>query len=349
MKKLRFGFLSTASIGRKNWKAIHASGNAVLTAVASRDLARSRRFIAAMQAEAPFDPPPAALGSYEELIASPDVDAIYFPLPTGLRKEWVLRAAAAGKHVLCEKPCGTNAADVREMITACKKHRVQFMDGVMLMHNPRTAYLRKILDDGRSIGQIKRLTSSFSFRMDPKTYSRDIRINSHLEPTGCLGDLGWYCIRITLFAMNWQMPREIRGHTLTTMRSDKKHSPVPVDFAAELVFDENVSASFYCSFIAEYQNWVHISGTQGSLVIPDFTKANDDHEPSFELNQKEVRVKCCNCRGRHSQSLEWAQQTNMIRNFARQIRSGKLNEDWPMWALKTQQVVDECLKSASRR
>lgn len=349
MKKIRFGFLSTANIGRKNWRAIHDSGNAMLAAVASRDPARSRKFITAMQAEAPFAPAPAALGSYEELIASPDVDAVYLPLPTGLRKEWVLRAAEAGKHVLCEKPCGTNAADVKEMIAACKKHRVQFMDGVMLMHNPRTDYLRKILDDGQSIGQLKRITSSFSFRMDPKAYGKDIRINSRLEPSGCLGDLGWYCIRITLFAMNWKMPREARGRILTGMRADKKLARVPVDFAAELVFEDNISASFYCSFIAEYQNWAHISGTKGSLVIPDFTKPNDDHEPGFELNQSEVRVKCCHCRGRHSDSLEFAQQTNMIRNFANQVLSGKLNEEWPNWALKTQQVMDECLKTALKR
>src|ERR1700722_5213259 len=137
MKKIRFGFLSTANIGRKNWNSIHASGNSIVTAVASRDLARSHNFIAEMQAETPFEATPAALGSYQELIKSPNMDAVYIPLPTGLRKEWVLRAAAAGKHVICEKPCGVNAADVREMIAACKKHRVQFMDGVMFMHNPR--------------------------------------------------------------------------------------------------------------------------------------------------------------------------------------------------------------------
>jgi predicted dehydrogenase len=349
MKKIRFGFLSTASIGRKNWKAIHASGNAVLTAVASRDVVRSRQFIAGMQAEAPFDPAPAALGSYEELIESPHVDAIYFPLPTGLRKEWVLRAAAAGKHILCEKPCGTSAADVRDMIAACKKHRVQFMDGVMFMHNPRMDYLHKVLNDGKSIGQIKRITSSFSFRMDPKTYREDIRINSKLEPLGCLGDLGWYCIRFALWTMNWQMPREVRGQVLSEMRANKNLAPVPVDFSAELVFDDDASAGFYCSFIAEYQNWVHVSGTKGSFVVPDFTKPNDDHEPGFELNQKEVRVKCCHCHGRHSKSIEFAQQTNMIRNFANQIRSGKLNADWPMWALKTQQVVDECLNAVLKQ
>ncbi|HTV41526.1 MAG TPA: Gfo/Idh/MocA family oxidoreductase [Candidatus Sulfotelmatobacter sp.] len=348
MKKLRFGFLSTARIGFKNWRAIRDSGNAVLTAVASRDIERSRKFIAGLQAEAPFESAPVAMGSYEELIASPNVDAVYIPLPTALRKEWVLRAAAAGKHVICEKPCGVSVADVEDMISACTAHRVQFMDGVMLMHNPRTARLREILDDGKSIGDIKRITSSFSFRMDEDWYARDIRINSGLEPSGCLGDLGWYCIRISLFAMNWKMPRKVQGRILSERSAGKNLAPVPTDFSAELIFDGNVSAAFYCSFIAEYQNWVHVSGTKGSLVVPDFTKANDDHEPSFELNQKEVRVKCCDCRGKHTDSLEFAQQTQMIRNFANQIRSGKLNKDWPMWALRTQEVVDACFEAGGR-
>lgn len=346
MKKIRFGFLSTARIGRKNWKAIRDSGNAVLAAVASRDLARSRKFIAEMQAEAPFETAPAALGSYEELIASPDVDAVYVPLPTGLRTEWVLRAAAAGKHVICEKPCGVNAGDVREIISACKKNRVQFMDGVMLMHNPRTARLRKILDDGRNIGQIKRITSIFSFHLPENSHGRDIRINSELEPSGCLGDLGWYCIRFALWAMNWKTPREIRGRLLSEARANRNLAPVPTDFSAELIFDDDASAAFYCSFVAGYQNWAHVSGTKGTLMVPDFTRPNNDHEPVFELNQREMRVKCCDCRGKHSDSGRFSQQAFMIRNFSNQVRSGKLNGEWPMWALKTQEVVDACLETA---
>ncbi len=124
MKKLRIGFLSTAGIGRKNWKAILNSGNCVVSAVASRDVEKSRDFIDECQREFAFaEHVPDALGSYEELIASPDVDAIYIPLPTGLRKEWVLRAAAAGKHILCEKPCATSAAELEEMLAACRAQR----------------------------------------------------------------------------------------------------------------------------------------------------------------------------------------------------------------------------------
>jgi predicted dehydrogenase len=349
MKKIRFGFLSTASIGRKNWKSVLYSGNSVITAIASRSAARSRAFIAKMQAEAPFKMEPEALDSYEALIESPNVDAVYVPLPTGLRKEWVLRAAAVGKHVLCEKPCGANAADVREMISACKKHRVQFMDGVMFMHNARMGRLRKVLDDGKSIGQIKRITSNFSFLMDEKAYGKNVRINSKLEPAGCVGDLSWYNIRFALWAMNWKMPREVHGRILAERRANQTLAPVPIEFSVELIFGNDTSASFYCSFLAEFQNWVHVSGTEGTLVVPDFVHGGDEHEPSFELNQKEVRVKCCHCRGRHNDSHEFSQHVNMVRNFVNQIRSGKLNEDWPLWALKTQEVVDACLASAKKR
>src|SRR4051794_18943294 len=103
MNKLRWGILGTANIARKNWRAILHSDNSVVTAVASRDAGRSGKFITEIQREASFEAVPAALGSYEELISSREVDALYIPLPTALRKEWVLRAAEAGKHVLIEK------------------------------------------------------------------------------------------------------------------------------------------------------------------------------------------------------------------------------------------------------
>ena len=197
MNELRIGILSTAGIGRQNWKAVVNSGNAVVTAVASRDVARAREFIRKCQQEFPFAAEPAALGSYEKLLASRDVDAVYLPVPTGLRKEWVLRAAAAGKHVVCEKPCGVNLADVQEMAAACRKNRVQFMDGVMFMHSPRLPRLREVLDDGKSVGPVRWIASAFSFLGAGDFARRNIRADGRLEPTGCLGDLGWYCIRFT--------------------------------------------------------------------------------------------------------------------------------------------------------
>lgn len=348
MTKLRWGILSTAGIARKNWRAIRDSGNSVVTAVASREAARSWKFIDECQQENPVATLPVALGSYEELIASPDVDAVYVPLPTGLRKEWVLRAAAAGKHVLCEKPCGLSLTDVREMTEACRKNGVQFMDGVMFMHNPRLARLRQILDDGQTTGRIKRIMSVFSFATMENFYDANIRVNSELEPTGCLGDLGWYCLRFSLWAMNWQMPREVTGRILSQRGNRLSPAAAPTDFSGELIFDDATSAGFYCSFLAESQNWVQVGGAKGSLRVPDFVHPFNVHEPAFEVNKVEQRVKCCDCAGPHTDSRVMAQDSLMFRNFATQVASGKLNEDWPMWALKTQQVMDACFESARK-
>lgn len=349
MNKLRWGILSTAGIARKNWRAIRDSGNSVVTAVASRAAARSLKFIEECQREHPAETSPIVFGSYEALIASPNVDAVYIPLPTGLRKEWVLRAAAAGKHVLCEKPCGLSLADVQAMTDACARNRVQFMDGVMFMHNPRLARLREILDDDQNFGRIKRIMSVFSFATAENFFDANIRVNSELEPTGCLGDLGWYCIRFSLWAMNWQLPREVTGRILSARGNRLSSGSVPTDFSAELVFDDQTSAGFYCSFLAEMQNWAHVGGAKGYLRVPDFVHSFNVHEPAFEVNKAEVRVKCCDCDGAHTDSRVMAQDSLMFRNFAAQVRSGKLNDDWPMWALKTQQVMDACMKSALKR
>ncbi|MFM7604302.1 MAG: Gfo/Idh/MocA family protein, partial [Prosthecobacter sp.] len=125
----RWGILGAAFIARKNWQAIREAGNAMLVAVASRDLNRAQAFIDECQAQVPHPIVPQAMDSYEALLARRDIDAVYIPLPTGIRKEWVIHAAQAGKHVLVEKPVGCELNDVAEMVAACEKHGVQFMDG----------------------------------------------------------------------------------------------------------------------------------------------------------------------------------------------------------------------------
>ncbi len=346
MNKLRWGILGTARIARKNWRGIRDSGNSVVTAVASRDAARSHQFIDDCQRQSPADTTPAALGSYEALIASSEVDAVYIPLPTGLRKEWVLRAAAAGKHVLCEKPCGLSLADVRDMTEACQNNRVQFLDGVMFMHNPRLRRLRELLDDGQTIGPIRRIMSVFSFRADKTFLDSNVRVHSALEPAGCLGDLGWYCLRFALWAMNWRLPREVTGRILATHGHPLSPSAVPADFSSELIFADGSSFGFYCSFRAQHQNWAHVGGANGWLRVADFVQPVSVHEPSFEVNGTVEKVKCCDCPGQHTDSGAPAQNSQMFRHFANQVASGKLNGDWPLWALKTQQIMDACHNSA---
>jgi predicted dehydrogenase len=350
MKKLRIGFLSTAGIGKKNWKAIFHSGNDVVSAVASRDARKSRNFIDECQRDFAFAETPRAFGGYEELIASPDVDAVYFPLPTGLRREWVLRAAEAGKHIVCEKPCATGVAELEAMLAACEKNSVQFMDGVMFMHSPRLTKVREVLDDGKSVGPIRHISSAFSFYPGRDFFHTNIRADGALEPAGCLGDLGWYSIRFVLWTLNWQMPRMVAGKILSSSEDRPGRPAAPVEFSGELFFDGGVSVSFYCSFLAGRQQWVHVSGQNGWLRLPDFVHPLDSYEPAFEVNEKSVTVasdvKCPPGADPMVQGHATAQDTRMWRNFANQVFSGRLNPDWPMWALQTQKVLDACLASA---
>jgi predicted dehydrogenase len=350
MKKLRVGFLSTAGIGKKNWKAIFNSGNCVISAVASRDLEKSLKFIDDCQREFSFAEKPVALGSYEELLESKNVDAIYIPLPTTLRKDFVIRAAQNGKHVLCEKPCANNSAELDEMVSACKKNRVQFLDGVMFMHSPRMDKVREVLDDDKSVGEIRRISSAFSFYVGGDFFRDNIRVNGALEPAGCLGDLGWYSIRFALWTLNWQLPKTVTAKILSQSENLPNRLSAPTEFSAELLFDNNISFELYCSFLAAKQQWAHVSGQKGWLRLPDFVHPFNSYEPAFEVNEKFVAVasdvKCPPGVDPFVQGHATAQDARMFRNFADQIFSGKLNDDWPMWALKTQKVLDACLEAA---
>jgi len=342
MKKLRIGILSTAGIGQKNWKAIFHSGNCIVAAVASRDLAKSLSFIEELQREFAFTETPRAFGSYEELIASPTVDAVYVPLPTGLRKKYVLLAAQAGKHILCEKPCAASTAELDEMLAACQQQNVQFLDGVMFMHNPRLEKIRAALDDEKSIGKIQRISSAFSFQNGEEFFRSNIRINRTLEPAGCLGDLGWYCIRLTLWALHWQLP-----HSVTAKILQQSPDGTPTEFSAEMFFDDGVSAGFYCSFLAAKQQWAVISGRQGTLSLPDFVHPRNGYEPAFELNERSMvtatGAPCPADADPAGYGHATAQDTQMFRNFANQIFSGQRNPHWPRWARQTQLVLDACL------
>ncbi len=356
--KVRWGILSTAQIARKNWKAIRNTGNSTVVAVASRDEGRARQFIAECQSEAPMETPPRAFGSYEDLLASREVDAVYIPLPTGLRKEWVLRAAAAGKHIVSEKPCAASVADLQEMIEACRRNRVQFMDGVMFMHSRRLERMREALDDPTSIGEVKRITSAFSFHAPPEFFEGNIRANSTLEPYGCLGDLGWYCIRFALWVMREQLPKRVTGRILNEFGATKGRAPVPTEFSGEMFFDHGVSSGFYCSFLTAIEQWAQVTGSKGYLRASDFVVSFFGSEAAFEVNNPVHNVSGCDFNmeaywrtvsiPEYSNSHPTAQETNLFRNFADQTRSGRLDETWPNIALKTQQVTNACFESARR-
>lgn len=352
----RWGILGTANIARKNWRAMRVAGNSRITAVASRSTERAEEFIRSCSQSDPVPGGVAALGSYEELISHPEVDAIYIPLPTGLRKPWVIRAAEAGKHVLVEKPVGVTADDVREMLDACKRSNVQFMDGVMFMHSRRLDALRQTLCEPETIGQLRRITSQFSFQAPEEFLKGNIRMHGELEPYGCLGDLGWYNVRLTLWVMNYEMPVSVRGTLIDAAGSPDSPSAVPMEFSAELQFKNGVSAGFYCSFQTEIQQWAHLSGTAGSLLVRDFVLPFYGARAGYTVSQpRSVQTGCdfdmidCSTTielDEYSNGRPDSQEVQMIRTFSQLVLDGRIDPSWGEIAIKTQRVLDACLASA---
>ena len=355
---IRWGFLSTASIGHKNWQAVKLSGNGHVAAVASRDKASANQFIDACQGWCEFDKRPLAFGSYEELIASDAIDAVYVPLPTGLRKEFVVAAANAGMHVLCEKPCARFVSELDEMIQACKSNNVQFMDGAMFMHTQRLAALRTAIDDGSSVGKLKRIATQFSFCADEEWLSTNIRLDSSLEPQGCLGDLGWYCIRFILWAMEWEMPQRISATVLTERHNQNSPSPVPIEFSAEMFFGNDSSASFYCSFITHHQQWANVSGDKGYLHVNDFVLPYKGDAAKFDISNADFLTNGCDFEmldhrktvitTESANSAGDAQESQLFRKFNELALSGSPDYQWAEYSRKTQAVLDDCLSIARR-
>jgi predicted dehydrogenase len=149
--KVRFGILGCAQISIKLCKALSKAPNATLIAIGSRSLEKATTF-------ATDQGLPEAIrvyGSYEAVVEDDEVDAVYIPLPTALHVTWAVKAAERGKHVLLEKPVAMNVAELDQILEACEVNGVQFMDGTMWIHHPRTKKMKEALSDEQRFGQLK--------------------------------------------------------------------------------------------------------------------------------------------------------------------------------------------------
>ena len=181
-ERIRWGILSTAGIAhRAVGPGIHKARNGVLGAVASRSLERARGFAADLEI-------PTAYGSYAELLADPEIDAVYIPLPTSLHHRWVMAAARAGKHVLVDKPFAVDAAEAVEMVDVCRQAGVQLIEGFMYRYDPRHARLRELVADG-SIGDLRQINTAFSFPITPQPGQRAALDRTGRRGAGRPGDL----------------------------------------------------------------------------------------------------------------------------------------------------------------
>lgn len=352
----RWGILGAANIAHKNWQAIKNSGNGVVTAVASRDPNRAAELIEQCQAVAPFAQPPRVAADYEAIITATDIDAVYVPLPTCVRGPILKALARGGKHVLTEKPCAASAEELAEVIQACRESKVQFMDGVMFRHSKRMNRIRETITDEAKFGTLTRIASHFTFCCDDDFRHSDIRTKSNLERFGCLGDLGWYNILFTLCMVDFAMPIRVQATMLSDHRDPNCDAAVPMSLSAELIFEGGVSASFYCSFESELQQWASVGSTRGHVWLNDFVIPFAGRKPGFDVYHTTAEGERCvmtmhegKTRIEVDESTHAdvdSQETNLFRNFATHVIDGSVDDAWPSASLKTQQVMDACLKSA---
>src|SRR6478672_12441306 len=175
---VKWGILSTADINRRLIPGAHASPKVDLIAVASRDRGRAEDYAREWQIER-------AYGSYDELLADPDVEAVYNPLPNTMHAEWSIKALEAGKHVLCEKPFSRHVDEVEASFDAAERNDRLLSEAFMFRHNPQTARLRELATGG-AIGELRLVRSAFSYGL----YDTDnIRLQTDVEG-GALMDVG---------------------------------------------------------------------------------------------------------------------------------------------------------------
>lgn len=149
---IRFGIVGCADIARKLARAISLAPGATLYAIGSRSIEKAEKFAALIgrSGSTPFK----LYGSYDQVLDDPCVDVVYLPLPTSLHAHWAVVAASKKKHLLLEKPTALDVAELDRILDACRSNGVQFMDGTMWLHHPRTLKMKNLLSDSQSFGQI---------------------------------------------------------------------------------------------------------------------------------------------------------------------------------------------------
>ena len=256
--KVRWGVLGYARIARESLiPAIQRSSNSEFHAIASREESKLA------ECRARFNVPKTYRG-YDELLRDPEVDAVYIPLPNSLHREWVVKAAAKGKHVLCEKPIALNAAECREMIAACAANKVQLMEAFMYRYTDRT---RKVLDVLKSgvLGEIKFVGSTFRFLL---ANPASIKLKPELGG-GALYDVGCYPVNFVGMVAD-----EIAGQAGSSLpesisAENVRTNGVDMIFSALMKYPSGLIASLNCGFNAQKRIFSEIIGTKGTLEIPD--------------------------------------------------------------------------------
>jgi predicted dehydrogenase len=245
---VRWGILSTARINEAVLRAAEGSAEVEVVAVASRSQSIATEYAQAHGI-------PRAFGSYEALLADPEVEAVYIPLPNGLHVEWTLAALEAGKHVLVEKAFSPRAAEVERCFDVADRHGLVLSEGFMWRHNPQADRLVSLLPE---IGELRLVRATFSFPLGAR--EDDVRWDPGLDG-GALLDVGCYCVNAArLFGGE---PDHVSGEAVWTSRG------VDSRFAGTLRFPDDVIATFDCGFDLPVRDELELVGSAGSLFAGD--------------------------------------------------------------------------------
>ena len=258
-----WGFLSTARINDLVLEGAAQSDDVDVVAVASRDQARAEEYAKARGI-------PRAHGSYDDLLADPEVEAVYISLPNGMHVEWSIRALEAGKHVLTEKPFSPRAAEVERAFDVAEREGLVLSEAFMWRHHPQTRRLVELLDE---VAPVKLVRASFSF---PLGRPGDIRWDPELEG-GSLMDVGCYCVSGIRLVLG--EPADVRGLGVG--------DGVDRNFAGVMRFDGGALATFDCGFDLPGRDALEVIGDGGTIFLDDPWHAR---EPVIELGGERIEV-----------------------------------------------------------
>lgn len=271
MTRLRWGLLGTARINRALIPVLRSADRHSLETVASRTLDRARSYAAEWGIPRPT-------GSYEALLADPNVDAIYISLPNSLHVEWTIRALEAGKHVLCEKPLALTADDVDRVAEAARRTGKIAAEAFMYRSHPLTAAAAAVVREGR-VGALRLIRGAFTF---PLTREPDIRMDAALGG-GSLWDVGCYPVSYSCFLMG-DAPLSVVGW------QELSSSGIDLAFTGMMRFDNGVVALFDSGFRAAFRAEMEIVGTEGTLRVDRAFKGGPDSLLTLTRDEETVPV-----------------------------------------------------------
>jgi len=272
-KVLNWGLLSTARINRALIPPLQVSKRNHLLAVASR----SQETADAYAKEKKI---PRAYGSYEALLADPEIDVIYNPLPNHLHAEWTIKAVEAGKHVLCEKPLALSVNEVDAVQSAARKHGRVVAEAFMYRHHPQTLKVQDLVKSG-SIGSLKLIRGSFSFILSRE---EDIRLLDPAMGGGSIWDVGCYPISYARTVVG-ENPLEVFGWQVTGKTG------IDETFIGQMRFAGDVHAQFDSSFVIPFHSFMEIVGSEGTLSIPTPFKPGVNERIFLTRDEKTETIK----------------------------------------------------------